>query len=134
VKYSSIVWNTQYTLTASIAGGYQSGAADQKHLINWSSASVSTYIRGKFSQFAPLELSSVCRHTYMTYQGQTSAMILLLLPINLRRVIRLFPNNLEFIILRWERLFTTGKRLRQFVNVQITILQFFCSLTPLTVV
>ena len=45
-------------------------------------------------------------------RGKTSAMTLekqLLLPINLGRVIRPFPDYLESIILQRERLFTSGK-------------------------
>ena len=76
-------------------------------LINCSSVSVSTSIEA--------EVLSVCcsgafRCVLTQCQGgKTPAMILEKLPINLGRVLRPFPNYLEFNILQRERLFTCGK-------------------------
>ena len=52
----------------------------------------------------------------------------LLLPINLKRAIRLFPNYLESIILQWEQLFPSEKHSRQLpifpgVNILASSLQ-----------
>jgi len=46
-------------------------------------------------------------------EGKISALILdkeLLLPIDLGRVIRSYPNHLESIVLQWKELFTRGKK------------------------
>ena len=83
-------------------------------LINWSSVSVSTSIKAN-------DLSVCCSGAFrcvltQCQGGKTSAVIWekqLLLPINLGRVIRPFPNYLESIILQREKLFSSGKHLTQ---------------------
>lgn len=52
-------------------------------------------------------------YTILRMQGVSNDLKQLLLPISLGGVIRPFSNNLKFIILQCERLFTSGKHPRQ---------------------
>ena len=110
-KCRSSVWKSKSTPTAST--GIKMVTSSQELLINalnWSSVSVSSSKKAEVLSFC---WSGAFRCVLTRCQGgKRAAMTLeqqLLLPINLGRVIRPFPNYLECIILQRERLFTSGK-------------------------